>query len=52
MINVDNMIKIKEYENFVLYKHKNTGVRECFMKSDLFSIKNKRKKYTNKIERS
>lgn len=31
----DDLIKIKEYETFILFKNKYTGVKECFMKCDL-----------------
>ena len=33
MLNED-FIKIKEYETFILFKNKYTGVKECFMKCD------------------
>ena len=43
-----DLIKIKEYDNFILYKHENTGIRECFMKTDLIKNKNNKKKYKTK----
>ena len=45
-----DMTKIKEYDNFILYKHNKTGIRECFMKIDLFPAKNPDKKYSAKWE--
>ena len=37
------LVKIKEYDKFVLFQDKNTGIRECILKIDL---KKKYKKNT------
>ncbi|MBQ4123592.1 hypothetical protein IJD44_07745 [bacterium] len=47
----DNLIKIKEYDTYILFQHKDTGIRECFMKSDLEKPVNKIKTGRNKWER-
>ena len=30
-----NLVKIKEYDKFVLFENKKTGLRECILKIDL-----------------
>lgn len=52
MINTKDLIKIKEYETYILFQHKDTGIRECILKVDLFPIENTKKSYENKWERS
>lgn len=47
----DNLIKIKEYDTYILFQHKDTGIRECFMKSDLEKPVNQIKTGKNKWER-
>ncbi len=47
-MNIKNMEKIKEYENFILFKNKNTGIRECFLKTDIYGTQNKTTKHTTK----
>ena len=39
-----DLIKIKEYDRYILFKHKDTGIRECILKIDLIdtSFVNKR----------
>ena len=31
----DNLIKIKEYGTYILFQHKDTKIKECFLKVDL-----------------
>lgn len=45
------LIKIKEYDRFVLFQHKDTGIKECIMKSDLKKPENKREYHNAKWER-
>lgn len=52
MVNTKDLIKIKEYDKFVLFQHKDTGIRECFLKIDLINRKNDKQTYRNKWERS
>lgn len=52
MVNIKDYIKIKEYDNFILFEQKKTGIKECFLKTDLFNRKNEKKNYQNKWERS
>lgn len=47
----DNLIKIKEYDTYVLFQHKDTGIRECLMKCDLEKSVNQMKTGRNKWER-
>ena len=47
----DNLIKIKEYDTYVLFMHKDTGIRECFMKCDLEKQENHLRPIKNKWER-
>lgn len=35
MIDTKEWEKVKEYDKFVLFKHKKTGIRECILKIDL-----------------
>lgn len=34
MVDLSNYTKIKEYEDFILYRHKD-GYNECFLKTEL-----------------
>lgn len=52
MVDTKDLIKIKEYDRFVLFEHKNTGIKECILKIDLVRLKNKKKDSENKWERS
>lgn len=45
MINTKDLIKIKEYDKYVLFKHKDTGIRECILKIDLVPRKNEKQSY-------
>lgn len=45
MINTKDLIKIKEYETYILFQHKNTGIRECFLKVDLIPPEDKKVKW-------
>lgn len=45
MIDTKDLIKIKEYDKYVLFKHKNTGYMECFLKVDLNPPPNVKQKY-------
>ena len=51
MVNTKDLIKIKEYDRFILFQHKNTGIKECIMKVDLVKITNERQKTVGKWER-
>ena len=42
MINTEDLIKIKEYDTYILFKHKDTEIKECFLKIDLEQQKNER----------
>lgn len=42
MIDTKEWEKVKEYEKFVLFRHKKTGVRECILKIDLIDIPKQR----------
>lgn len=44
--NKNKYIFVKRYSNYVMYKEKKTGIRECFNLHDIFLITNKIK---NKI---
>lgn len=35
MVDTKDLIKIKEYDRYILFKHKDTGIRECILKTDL-----------------
>lgn len=35
MVDTKDLEKIKEYDKFILYRHKKTGIRECILKVDL-----------------
>jgi hypothetical protein len=35
MVDTKDLEKIKEYDKFVLFRHKKTGVKECILKIDL-----------------
>ena len=52
MRNTKDLIKIKEYDKYILFQHKCTGIRECFLKIDLDPVVNQKKDYENKWERS
>lgn len=52
MINTKDLIKIKEYDRFILFEHKNTGLKECFLKVDLYPTQKQKKNYESKWERS
>ena len=45
MVNTKDLIKIKEYDKYILFKHKDTGIRECILKIDLISPKDKKVKW-------
>lgn len=45
MINTDNLIKIKEYDTYVQFQHKDTGYMECFLKVDLFPTQEAKRKW-------
>lgn len=45
MINTKDLIKIKEYDRFVLFQDKNTGIRECILKIDLLKPESQKKKW-------
>ena len=47
MINTKDLIKIKEYDRFVLYEHKDTRIRECILKIDLVPRKNEKQACRN-----
>ena len=51
MVDTKDLEKIKEYDKFILFKHKKTGIKECIMKIDLVPKTNKRMKMGNKWER-
>jgi len=44
MVDTKDLIKIKEYDRFVLFEHKNTGIKECILKTDLISGTNVKRK--------
>lgn len=48
---MENLVKIKEYDTYILYMHKDTGIRECFMKTDLIKSKNRKRNYISKYEK-
>ena len=31
----EDMVMIREYDNYILFENKNTKIRECFLKVDL-----------------
>ncbi len=35
MVDTKELVKIKEYDRFVLFEHKETGIKECILKTDL-----------------
>ena len=45
MVNTKDLIKIKEYDRYILFKHKETGIRECILKVDLFPPKDLKRKW-------
>jgi len=45
MINIKNFIKIKEYDTYVRFKHKDLGYMECFLKVDLIPPKDLKRKW-------
>ena len=45
MVNTKDLIKIKEYDKYILFKHKDTGIRECILKIDLIPPEDKKVKY-------
>ena len=45
MINTKDLIKIKEYETYILFQHKDTGIRECFLKVDLLPSQDLKRKW-------
>lgn len=51
MVDTKDLIKIKEYDRFVLYEHKNTGIKECILKIDLVPRKNEKQACRNTWER-
>ena len=51
MVDTKDMIKIKKYDRFVLFEHKNTGIKECILKTDLFPHKNEKRVRGNTWER-
>lgn len=51
MINTKDLIKIKEYDKYILFKHKDTGIRECILKIDLVPRKNEKQVCRNTWER-
>ena len=52
MVDTKELIKIKEYDRFILFEHKNTKIKECILKIDLDNLKNEKKHNQNKWERS
>ena len=50
MINTKDLIKIKEYDRFVLFQHK-TGYMECFLKVELIDKEKQGRANKNKWER-
>jgi len=52
MRDTKDLIKIKEYDKYILFQHKNTGIRECFLKVDLIPPGKLKKAHENKWERS
>ena len=51
MVDTKDLTKIREYDRYILFQNKHTGIRECFLKVDLDLIKNEKMKYKNKWER-
>jgi len=45
MANTKDLIKIKEYDKFILFQHKDTGIRECILKIDLIPGKSLKRKW-------
>lgn len=45
MLDTKELIKIKEYDKYILFKHKDTGIRECILKIDLIPPEDKKVKY-------
>lgn len=50
-MNPEKWEKVKEYDTFILYRNKKTGIRECFMKTDLIKREKSKKKYLSGWER-
>jgi hypothetical protein len=50
MIVTKELEKIKEYDRFILFRDKKTGIRECILKTDLVKIKNEKRAKENKWE--
>ena len=51
MIDTKDLEKIKEYDKFVLFKHKKTGIRECILKIDLVLQQGQKVGLSNKWDR-
>ena len=51
MVDTKDLIKIKEYDKYILFKHKDTGIRECILKIDLIPRKNEKQVRRNTWER-
>lgn len=51
MVDTKDLIKIKEYETYILFQHKKAGYMECFLRVDLASKEKQARANKNKWER-